>query len=805
MNAPAVTNEAPRGRGSLQVFFLLFTVSGFSGLIYESIWSHYLKLFLGHAAYAQTLVLIIFMGGLAAGSWLAATMGGRWRRPILVYALVEGVIGVLALVFHPVFQGLTAAFYSSILPAVGDPALGSLLKWLAAGLLIAPQSILLGMTFPLLTGGVLRRNPENPGSTLGMLYFTNSLGGAVGVLVSGFWLLDRVGLPGTISLAGVLNVLLAVLVWLLVRRDPGDAPARPEPALPGESGTGLSRLLLLAAFLTGAASFIYEVGWIRMLSLVLGATTHAFELMLSAFIAGLALGGLWIRSRIDRLADPVQFAAWLQILMGVLAVLSIAVYAQSFGLMSGIMVRLPRTEHGFLAFTLASHGIAGLVMLPATFIAGMTLPLFTAILLRRGSGEAAIGRVYAANTVGAIAGVLFAVHVGLPGLGLKYTVAAGALLDVGLGLALLAYAGRQSGAGYRPLAQAALIGAAFVASGLAVTVLDPRILASGVYRYGRPIVPAEAEVAYYQDGKTASIAVLRWVDGIQTIATNGKPDASLQTNPKEPSSPDETTMVMLATLPLAYKPDARRVANIGFGSGMTTHTLLGDRELEVVDTIEIEPAMPEGARSFGPMVERAFTDPRSVIHFEDAKTFFPLHGVRYDAIIAEPSNPWVSGVSSLFSDEFYALASQYLVDDGVLVQWVQFYEFNDELLVSVLKAMAPHFDDFAVYSSSDFDGIIVARKSGKLGSPDVERIFGGAIAADLRRVGLPSPTQLLARQVATREVIVPLLARYDVPANSDFYPYLDLHAPKARFMRQTADLFLTWHGAGAAPPPPEDR
>ena len=153
-------------------------ISGFSGLIYESIWSHYLKLFLGHAAYAQSLVLIIFMGGLGLGSWLVARFSERWRTPLLWYAIVEGVIGVVALVFHKTFVSMSDAFYFSILPEVDSVLLGSLLKWGSAAALILPQSVLLGMTFPLMSTGVIRRYPDHPGGSLAMLYFTNSIGAA---------------------------------------------------------------------------------------------------------------------------------------------------------------------------------------------------------------------------------------------------------------------------------------------------------------------------------------------------------------------------------------------------------------------------------------------------------------------------------------------------------------------------------------------------------------------------------------------------------------------------------------------------
>src|SRR5215813_4907814 len=147
-------NRVPRS-----VFFLLFTVSGFAGLIYESIWSHYLKLFLGHAAYAQTLVLALFMGGMAIGSWLCSLWSARWKNLLRGYALAEGAIGLAALAFHSVFVAATELAYTSILPALGGELTASLFKWTLAGALILPQSVLLGMTFPLMSAGLIRRFP----------------------------------------------------------------------------------------------------------------------------------------------------------------------------------------------------------------------------------------------------------------------------------------------------------------------------------------------------------------------------------------------------------------------------------------------------------------------------------------------------------------------------------------------------------------------------------------------------------------------------------------------------------------------
>jgi spermidine synthase len=762
---------------------------GFAGLIYESVWSHYLKLFLGHAAYAQSLVLIIFMGGLALGSWIASRYATRWQRPILIYAVVEGIIGLLALGFHSAFVGVTDAFYDTIFPAVDSPLMASVLKWSAAALLMMPQSILLGMTFPLLTGGVIRRYPEQPGNSLATLYFTNSLGAAAGVLAAGFVLIGWGGLPGTIELAGYINLGLAVLVVTLLQldREPGTVAAA---AAPDAKARRSGQLFLLAALVTGAASFIYEVGWIRMLSLVLGGSTHAFELMLSAFITGLAFGGLFVRRYIDRVADPLRFAAWVQIGMAVLAALSLPIYGQSFDWVAALLGAVSRSDQGFVAFTVASHAVALAVMLPATFLAGMTLPLFTHVMMREGHGEMAIGRIYAANTFGAILGVLFAMHIGLPLLGVKNTIGVGALLDLALGLSLLWLVSAPA----RRLPQltaVAALGAILVLGSVLTTSLKPDMLASGVYRYGRAAIDPTSTVPFYKDGKTASIAVVTHPAGFTSIRTNGKPDASIETNPQQPASADEITMVMAGALPLAYKADVRHVANIGFGSGLTTHTLLALPDVEV-DTVEIEPAMIAGARLFLPRVARAYEDPRSRIHLEDAKAFFPLRGQRYDLIVAEPSNPWVSGVASLFSEDFYRLSSRYLADDGLFVQWLQFYEFNDDLYLSILKAVAANFGDFVIYSNQDDDGLIVARHRGQLDPPDFEGLLSGPLRQDLARVGMRVPADFHLRRVADRAMLERLLALPGIPANSDYYPWVDLGAGKARFREQRARLFTEW-------------
>jgi spermidine synthase len=766
-----------------RILLAVFVVSGFTGLIYESIWSHYLKLFLGHAAYAQTLVLAIFMGGMALGSWAVAYYSNRLRHLLWAYVVVEGLIGLLGIIFHRTFVVASDFSFASVIPALPAGLLVNAYKWSLGALLIFPQSVLLGMTFPLISGGLIRRWPDRPGETLATLYFTNSLGAAIGVLVSGFVLIRAVGLPGTILTAGLLNIALALMVWSIVRRQTEPLPPPQAVTALSSAPDTLTRWFVIAAFLTGAASFMYELGWIRMLSMVLSSSTHSFEIMLSAFIFGLAFGGLYVRSRIARIADPATYAGGIMVVMGTLAALSLPAYNLTFDFMAWCLATFTHTASGYIAFNVVSQSIAALIMIPTTFCAGMTLPLLTQELMRRGTGERAIGTIYSVNTLGAIVGVLLTVHILMPLIGVKGVILGGASIHMALGLSRLLGVRRQ-----RPRTVAVSITASLLVLVLTISVvnLDPQRMASGVYRTGFATLPVGTVVNYLRDGKTATISLVERPDQVVVIATNGKPDAGVQMG-NGPATVDESTMLMMAALPLSMGPSPKRIANIGFGSGLTAHMLLGSRLVERLDTIEIEPFVVEAARKgFGSRISNVFEDPRSHVVFEDAKTFFATAREPYDLIVSEPSNPWVSGVATLFSDEFYGRITQYLTPNGYLVQWIQTYETNLTVVASIIKALAPHFGAYAIYNSNDSDIVIIATRGAELPIPD-DRIFKSTLLrTELNHIGIQGIDDIRLRKIGDNLTIGPLLQSMSAPVNSDFFPFVDLNAPRLRFMGANA-------------------
>jgi spermidine synthase len=452
--------------------------------------------------------------------------------------------------------------------------------------------------------------------------------------------------------------------------------------------------------------------------------------------------------------------------------------------MAWALAALQHNDSAYPLFNLFSHGLAFAVMLPATFLAGTTLPLFTYVLLRGGRGERAIGQVYAANTLGAIAGVLISVHLLMPDFGLKLTLVLGTAADMLLGAWLL----RQSQAAFRRAHAFAAVIVGMLAAVVSARAdnLEPERLSSGVFRYGQA-APDFGKVFYYRDGKTASVAVRgSATTHIVSIITNGKPDASIRVDPDSPPTQDEYTQTLTAAWSLLIKPDAKTFASIGWGSGLTAEVVLSHGGPRVLDNVEIEPAMVSGARAFFPRVTRPYHDPRSNVYFEDAKSYFARYSKRYDVIMSEPSNPWVNGVAGLFTTEFYRDTKRYLAPGGLFVQWLHVYEFNDRLLGSVLAALSENFADYEIYEANVGDLMVVAVAEGRVPRPGPLPEKETGFLEQLRRLGITRIEEISARSLGTKNQVGPLFGALAPPVNSDFRPFVQLEAPRARFQASRA-------------------
>jgi predicted membrane-bound spermidine synthase len=780
----------------LAITFGLFFLSGIAGLIYESIWTQYLKLFLGHAAYAQTLVLIIYMGGMAIGSWLASINSSRFRNMLAAYAIAELVIGLSALIFHPVFTTYVSFTYNTVFPSFHSVFITSMYKWITASFLILPQTILLGATFPLMTGGLIRQFKDSPGHTIAVLYFVNSLGGSLGVMLSGFYLIPRFTLPGTVTTAGIIDIIIAVIVLLLsskkssengvrkkiVKKDASEKKSSVmQPTSQSVAIDRTTKLMLAFTFGTAASSFIYEIGWIRMLALVLGSSTHAFELMLATFILGIALGGFFIRKYLDKSEKLISLLAVVQVLMGIFAIATLVFYSKLFYLMRFIMASIKFNEQGYIMYNVYSQFICSLVMLPASICIGMTLPVITSLLYKNTNEESVIGKVYALNTVGSIVGVVLTIHILMPFAGLKGVIITGGTIDIIIGFLILWFFKGQIS--FQKKVILPIAGTAMSLSTMLYVHPDPIILSSGVFRHGE--IFRNRKMVSYRDGKTSSVAVHR-EKYFLSLSVNGKVDASVGLDSSSFGT-DEFTQLLLAVYPLSYSSKTSEIGIVGLGSGMTAATMLKHEQVQSVDIVEIEPYVVDAAKLMGPKVAGVFNDKRSHIFIEDARSFFSTRNKKYDIIVSEPSNPWVSGVSNLFTKEYFSLIRKHLTTNGMLTQWFHLYEMSPDLLASVLKSLGSVFTDYKIFITGS-DIVILASDTPITSLPVNDLTRNPWFSSVLKMMYINNRSDLLINYLGPKSFFEPFWEAFTIAQNSDYNPVLDLRAAKARILDNEATM-----------------
>ena len=773
------------------VVYILFALSGFAGLIYEGSWARYLKLFLGHSSYGQVLTLCIYMGGLAIGSFVAGKMVEKVKRPLLGYAAVELVIGIGGVVYHPLYNLLTEYFFDSEwIASLGFTGAEIAKVVLATGSTL-PIAIAVGMTFPFIAAGLMRKSGAEV--SLPMLYFTNSLGSAIGILVTSYTLIPVLGNHFTLCVAASINFLLALIFGFIgfstspnyeddeVLRD-GESGQKSEPLnedyvkehkLPMPPKT----MWLWIAAITGLTSFVYEIVWIRLLSLLMGSSSHSFDQMLSAFILGLAIGSAVSGKLLKK--DSLVVLSMAQILMAFFALCTLYFHKPFWGMMNEANQIFNLTDDGYFCWSLFKYALSVLWMVPTSFFAGMTLPLITVILTRAFKSEAPIGKVYGWNTVGSIVGSAGGGLLLLPLLQLKGALVLAAVLDFVIGFLLLVKYRKR----FRYSVPFYVICILMILPSFIVD-FDPRLITSGVFRSYKNLY-SEDEVTVH-DGKTATISFHKSKVHYY-IKTNGKPDASLRLDRSHPIESDELTQAATAFMPMAVKTEPYDAAMVGFGSGMGAHYLLSDPLLRDFDCIEIEEEMMNLAKGFYPWNARGYDDPRIHIYIDDAQTFFLTNRRQYDLIISVPSNPWVSGVASLFSHEFYTRMRRYMKPGGLWVQWIQTYEFNDQLFLNILKALDVAFPYVSLYKAADEPDIIIIASDEPVFQKGIGRFStDSTLIKEFQTIHLDPEYFGEQNFLFTSKMIQPLLD--EVAPNSIFTPMVDNKAEKARFLHSVARI-----------------
>jgi len=799
-------SRAPADRILLVLVAAGFLLSGLAGLVYEVLWGRYLGLFIGGTAQAHTLVLATFMGGLALGNAIFGRIVDRVADRLLFYAILEVGIGAFCFFFPEIFEGLSALYLElARLNGAGSPINGPLKAMLAAACML-PPTVLMGGTLPALARATTQRLAD-AGPQVARLYFVNSLGAAAGAALAGFWVLEALGLAAGMRAAATVNLALAGVFWLASRSGlaamksttapAGESPAGPATQVAAPAGRRM-RAVLLIICLSGGISMIYELAWVRMLSLVLGSSTYSFALMLTLFITGIAVGSAFAERLLRRGVDPYRALMWAELGVFLAVLLMLPLYNRlpwTFHWLATAIERAPRAFGLYLGLKVATAG--GLLVIPTLFI-GATLPFATAAcvddLSRLGRK---IGTIFSLNTVGTIGGASLAGLVILPSVGVGGALQVGIAASAACGLALLMADGRPWRRGLKP-ALGISVPALFLVVAMATPPLDLGMLHSGIYRRREPVADSfeearkklgNVEMLFHADGSNASVVVLRdRASGHRYLKSNGKTEAS--------SEFDMSTQYWLGHLGLLLHPQAtpRRVAHIGLASGVSAAASLRWPEV-TLDLIEIESGMLDAARHFADINDDALDHERLRIHLMDAREFFQLAPPgSFDVIVSEPSNPWVAGIGNLFTERFFETMRSRLADDGLVVQWLHTYEMDDAIASMVVNTFTRVFPHATAWRSGPSDVLLIGGKQPL--RPDANllarKLARPELAAHLRNqkagMNVTDVLDVLALQILS-EGWLKLHFPGHGPLNSDDRPLLELWAPRAFFVGKNTQIF----------------
>jgi spermidine synthase len=731
----------------LPLLLVMFVGSGCAALIYEVVWFQLLELVIGASTVSLGILLGTFMGGMCLGSLLFPRIISRKHHPLRVYACMEAAIGVIGLVL--LFgMPLINSVYTSW---AGSGFMGMALRGIIAAICLLPPTFLMGATLPAISRWV-ETTPRGV-SWLGFFYGGNIAGAVIGSLLAGFYLMRVFDISITTFVAVALNAAVALISFGISKStEYSGADERSEATV----ATGLWPIYLSIA-LSGLTALACEVIWTRTLSLLYGATVYTFSLILAVFLVGLGLGSTLGSALSHQMRRPRVALAWCQLLL--CAAMGWAAYMLTESVpwwpidpsisstpMFNFQLDLVRTLW---------------VVLPAAILWGASFPLALASVASRGQDPARlVGGVYAANTVGAIVGSLSASLILVVWIGSQHSQQV--LIVVSALSALLAAGatafGVESG---KTLSKYALAVSILLIAGyteLLIAVVHP--LPARLVEYGRfaTVRGATNKTIYVGEGLTASVAVSDLPDGIRNYHNAGKVQAS-----SDPA--DMRLQRMLGHLTTLVVDSPKRVLVIGCGAGATAGAVSIEPRLSKETIAEIEPLVPKVVSThFAEHNFDVIRNPRVEVQIDDGRHYLLTSKEKFDGITSDPLDPWVKGAAALYTREFFEIAKQHLNPGGVVTQFVQLYESNEEAVKSEIATFLEAFPNGMVFANTvngqGYDVVLfgqvepttfdVDKIQARLDSPEFAKM-----AQSLREIGIYSARDLMATYAGSAKDLKP--------------------------------------------------
>ncbi|MFC1816388.1 fused MFS/spermidine synthase [Thermodesulfobacteriota bacterium] len=785
-----------------------FFLSGLASLIYQVLWVRMIDKVIGSAPFAVASVLAVFMGGLALGSYLAGKYIDRitpQRKLLSLYGIVEVAIGIYSLLI-PSLIVLTKPIYAAAYNLIFQYFwIYQVFTLLGCTLLLILPTALMGVTLPVLCRFYVI-HLDHLGERSGRLYGLNTVGAAVGALLCGFFLINSLGVWGTLFIAAAINFIVGILCILLgqgmlpfttqaFENNPSEnvsvkASNTKTFLMETDHDPAITWALLIFA-VSGFSFMAYEVIWTRLLGLIIGPTTYSFTIVVSTFIIGLAVGSLFFGWLSDRIKKVFPLLAWTQ-----LGAAGLALFVSQFlGNSQIFFAKLIYTlQNQFGEMILVQFIVVFFILLGPTVLAGATFPLVNRIYARSLPviGKS-IGTAYALNTIGAILGSIVAGFILIPFMGkenglrlviaLQFTLSFSALAALGLRIKVRA---RQ----WCMLAFVSILGLILL---LNFPSWNRQLLSSGWYRdfeeqedylnaatwldtlYRIPKIQRQfenlSEVVFYADGTGGFTTVQQWTDIIgkvqYALINSGKPDAS--------SHGDRSTQTLLAHVPLLFHPQPEKVMVLGLASGMTAGEVL-HYPVKQLDVLEINDQVVKASNFFRPWNNDLRNDPRTRIIVQDGRNHLALTREKYDVIISEPSNPWMAGLANLYTLEFFQTVKDRLKENGIFVQWIHSYEMDWSTFAMVGRTFTEVFPDGLLMTTTpeeEVDHLLIG-----FSGPKVFDLKTAAenikYARQSKNIFIKDPSLLF------HFIIAEDLKRFfgNGPLHTDYWPRLEFAAPK---------------------------
>ncbi len=711
---------------------ILFGASGAAALIYEIVWLQLLQLVIGSSAVSLAVLLGTYMGGMCLGSVLFARMVASHRNPLRVYAMLElgtAAFGILVLFGLPLIEHVYTAAVAHGLPNM-------VLRGIACAVCLLPPTLLMGATLPAISRWVA--GAPDAAAWWGYFYGANIAGGVLGCFTAGFYLLRVHDMAFASYVAATMNVAVA-LAALGIERFGADE-LRPDGEA-GAPGPHASRWTVYASIaISGLCALGAEVVWTRILSLMLGPTVYTFSIILGVFLAGLGLGsgagsGIATLKRNPRFwLGASQFAicgaiAWEAFML-----------ADSLPYWPG---NLNSTAGPWKDF-LSDIGRCAVAIFPAALLWGASFPLALAsVALKEEDPARLVGGVYGANTVGAIAGAILFSLVFIPAFGTRGSQQLlMALAGAGAVLVLV---------GVVEKATLKLAGGIAVAGLLAWSIPPIPWMLIG---FGRrlPTTTGRWDLLHEAEGMNSSAAWSRWESGTIYFHVSGKVEAS--TEPQ-----DMSLQRMLGHLPALLHSDPRSILIVGFGAGVTAGTFVVHPEVKHITICEIEPVIPpQSDRFFADENHRVLHDARTSMVYDDARHFVMTSPDKFDIITSDPIHPWVKGMASLYTTEYFEMCKRHLNPGGFVTQWVPLYESSVEAVRSEIATFFEAFPNGTIWGNVNTDGegydlvLLGQAEKLKVDADGIEKRLrqpdNAAVRESLRAAGYSSAADLLSTYAA---------------------------------------------------------